>query len=521
MTPAHSQRSGCKACFKNNDKCSLVEDAHAYPCISCDEAGFDCEFLVTPELKKSCERCKEKGLGCSYRFNGGKGVTSCNACVIAEVICLAVPLKPSAMLKMGPAGYSSAALLGQKRVYVACNQCRNGSKKCTLKRDQPGPCAQCRKVGEDCTFVHIPVGATNTSESVAAAPKPRSSQKIGGKRRARCRKKKEQNLDAIHSPGRPGGRNEKTLGAESFHYGAGRKKPSTLRNEQERRKVQTRKKQQKKRAQKRSTLPSDPVTPNSSPPLGTTNAIPHIRIKTAFTHPISFNYVPDVVGHSPCSWCSSPFFGLFGHGEIDVEVIPYPAVNGHGYEEVVDGHSINGKELSQMCVSCTTQRVAIMGCNHHEFEPLELDPRLLVRGEMEKSAQALLVNDTAGGELAEQTKWCSICPSAAAFRCWTPTLLDEAGCGLQVCENCNDLLCKIGKDSRDTTEALNRTIHYAAKDLFNYEYGVRADASFLTTSGELNVRIQKGFGAGPFKEDVDEPAGTEGDNGGSSRTSLR
>ena len=51
---------------------------------------------------------------------------------------------------------------------------------------------------------------------------------------------------------------------------------------------------------------------------------------------------------------------------------------------------------------------------------------------------------------------------------------------------------------------LDRLVRIVADDKFQYPSGVRADAVFLTTPGELNVRIEQGMG-----QDVDSPAARE------------
>jgi hypothetical protein len=379
-----------------------------------------------------------------------------------------------------------------------------GSKRCNLKRRQVGPCSNCKKNGEECAFVLVPVAASSASMSVTPpAGKSKRSQKQSGKKQTRREKETEQDPDSLHTPGHANGRLAKTLRAEALHYGYGRHKESTLRNERERTKSKATKKQQEIEAAARKR--SSSYTPEFTPPLGLTLGIQHVHIKTAFSHPIILNYIPDPAGASPCSWCSSPFFGLFGHGEMEVEVIPYPPIDGNGYEEILSGHNCSGKRRSQMCIECTFERVQIMGCEKHDFEAIEVDPRLLVQGEMEESIHALLINDKKGGELAEKTKWCSVCPSPAYFKCCAlqpqdgagdEVKNDASGCGLHVCEICADLLTKISKDSRNAGEALDRIIKIASKDLFNYEYGARADASFLTSTGELMTRIQKGLGRG-------------------------
>ena len=440
---------------------------------------------------------------------------SCDACQEAEAKCTAAPLK-SLPLSVSSRDSSLPTRSAPKRLYVACNQCRNNNKKCNLKKDQPGPCSNCRKNEEDCAFVLVPVPGSDTTSSVTPPPvQSKRSQKKAGKKQNRHEANKEQYPNSLHTPSHTDGRLESTLLAEAYYYGFARHKPSTLLNERERYQAQTTKKQEKIAAEAHRSPSSTAYAPEFIPPLGISGGIPHVRIKTAFSHPIKFNYIPDPMGTSPCSWCTSPFFGLFGHGDVEVEVVPFPAINGHGYEEMPGGHADKGKERSQMCVSCTFERVKIMGCEKHEFLSIEVDPRITMKGEMEKSIQALLVNDKEGGKLASNTKWCSICPSPAYFRCGAPqveeNLADEilpegSGCGFLVCRDCKDLVTKIAKYSGSAKEVLDRAVRHAGTDLFTYEFGVRADASFLTSMGELMVRIQKSMGEKTIVGDANDGA---------------
>ena len=294
-------------------------------------------------------------------------------------------------------------------------------------------------------------------------------------------------------------------------------RPSTLLNEHLRMQAHAIKKKELSRANTQRRSSSRCHKLELAPPLGVSGGIRHIRIKTAFSHPINFNYIPDPMGRSPCSWCSSPFFGLFGHGEVEVEVIPFPFVNGHGYEEMPGGHAEGHKERSQMCVSCTFERVRIMGCEKHELRTMEVDPRLKDPGELERSVRALLENDKVGGELVENTKWCSICPSPAYFRCCSRPAeawpRETNGCGLLLCYDCNDLLEKMAKDSNSAAKTLDRAVKHAAGDRFKYSLGARADASFLTSMGELKVRVQNGMGVGAAPGEMDETAISEDEAG--------
>ncbi|RFU27886.1 hypothetical protein B7463_g8430, partial [Scytalidium lignicola] len=265
------------------------------------------------------------------------------------------------------------------------------------------------------------------------------------------------------------------------------------------------------------------------------------HIKTAFCHPIIFNHIPDPKNKDPCSWCDSPFFGLSGHGVLDVEVLVPTEDSNSGYEELSGGHVQNGQPYSKMCVLCTFSRLRIITCVKHEIKPIPgLDPRNYNYRMLQESIEALrrgrddgddgktpATSGAADGgkeQLAMRTKWCSICPAPAFYQCCSKQQFNEfgelvknndddddgnfastenmKGCGLLLCEVCEDLMCKLAevsktRDNKMIIDAavLSRTIRRAGEKfmMLSYPQGVRADTEFLTPGGELFVRLQKGI----------------------------
>jgi len=264
---------------------------------------------------------------------------------------------------------------------------------------------------------------------------------------------------------------------------------------------------------------------NSTSPklIGNTGGIIHVNIKTAFSHPIEFFHTPAPNGSESCDWCKSPFYGLEGYGETTVEVIP--AHDGHGYEEIGDGEYAGwgqkGHPPSRMCEACTLSRFDIISCEQHMMKSIE-DNNPLVRSAQawNRAIDSLVHGDEAGGQLILTAKFCAICSALADYRCSNKAEhLYEAGsgrvgCGLCLCETCNDLMSKmeIGKIDREINEGrrinvLDDVIREAMTGWAGYYGGdsdqhVRADASFLTTTGELYTRLLQGMG-GYF--DVSEP----------------
>jgi len=129
---------------------------------------------------------------------------------------------------------------------------------------------------------------------------------------------------------------------------------------------------------------------------------------------------------------------------------------------------------------------------------------------LEQSFAALAEGDKEGGALATHTKWCHICVAVAEYKCCTTQHYSEnaeqvsaqenlKGCGLYLCATCNDILERIEKSKGNnlTVVVLDSLVRIRREELWKAESDkVRADAEFLTTRGELMVRMQQGMGVG-------------------------
>ena len=261
--------------------------------------------------------------------------------------------------------------------------------------------------------------------------------------------------------------------------------------------------------------------------IGRTLGNTHIHITTSFCHPITFNYVPDPLLKSPCSWCDNPFYGLWGlastSGPRKVEGFYYP--NGGGFEEVFGGFSELGYSRSVMCIACTYARVRITQCPTHRLRALdvqtgEFDLDVLSEEKWGKAVKAYESGDMQGAELVRSAKWCSVCPAAAALKCCSPQLFDEngepitaqqhtrgegyEGCGLLLCEACAELLRKLIRGgARTGGRQLDHMVAEVKRNRWRFTEGVRADAEFLTSGGELLRRIGEGMGASEGMMDVE------------------
>ncbi|PMD45772.1 hypothetical protein L207DRAFT_508555 [Hyaloscypha variabilis F] len=241
LTVGHPQRRGCKACFEaGDDECTLIEHEFQYPCEACRDGSVECELILKPQLKKVCERCKKKRRSCSYRVDGGKGVESCQQCEEEGVKCCAGPIKesyyarrfekPSRARKSKQIGRaeSGEAEEGTERMWVMCNQCRDGGKRCSLKnKNSWGPCSCCRKNHEECKFVLPPPRQRQLLEAPDLSVRPKGSKKgkagKGGKTKVKGRWRSE-SLEEGEIPDTPNRKNSRTLLGEAiFSTREGRK----------------------------------------------------------------------------------------------------------------------------------------------------------------------------------------------------------------------------------------------------------------------------------------------------------
>ncbi|CAD6445223.1 2ea66175-221d-46ae-b452-cecf5687328e [Sclerotinia trifoliorum] len=413
------QRRGCKACFDaGDDECSLIEYSHEWPCEGCEDAGIDCELIIPPELKLSCIRCKEMlRKKCSYADDGGKGVKSCKACEEANVKCIAGPRADSApsmrisdvLANAGTKrkGSKSTKAEGIKkgreiatatsvakpqalpRKYVSCNRCRVEFRgRCSLKRDDEGPCNRCVKANVACTFTMLPsIPGTPKKEKGKEkgkgtekdmAPVSRTPQDLtqtiileSTKLNDRVWRTTDPHTRRTKAQQKAFSRAQSSCSPE-IHFLSSN--PINHANSQ------------KPQTNTKSYIPNNPAQQTITIPSSFTlqhKGIRTITIKTSFSHPLIFNYKRDPMSLHPCDFHTTPFFGLFGYGPRLVTVVPWPRITGAGYEELENGwgDSDVGHDATRMCVKCTYARVKILGCAEHELRPIEgLDERMRDEG---------------------------------------------------------------------------------------------------------------------------------------------
>ncbi|KAA8571526.1 hypothetical protein EYC84_001526 [Monilinia fructicola] len=564
LSYGHPQRRGCKSCFEaGDDQCSLIEHRHEWPCEGCQDAGVDCELISPPELKVSCIRCREMlRKRRSFADDGGKGVDACQACEEANVKCIAGPkagsgssmrmnevlanvgMKKKQNLKARggntkkilPTTSTATTKKSQTmlRKWVPCNRCKYEFKgKCSLKKDDEGPCNRCIKANVPCTFTMLPTILSTPSNSNVkdkgketedpkeSSPVFRTPQDLTQTIILESTKLNDRVWRTTHPHVRRTKAQQKAFERAQSSDSSDVQLMSTTPMIQP----------HQSNALAQTSTPSysqNKVISTALPPnfIMSQNGIRTIIITTAFSHPIIFNYLRDPLSRYPaCTFHANPFFGLFGFGAREVTVVPWPSINGAGYEELENGHGDSevGEEKTRMCVKCTYDRVKILGCEEHVMKILEgVDQRMWDSGMVSKSVQACKCGLDEGrwgkgnggepekGSIAElvwRARWCAVCPSPGAWICehggsgrsesgsMQNSNTGKRGCGLILCDTCHELHAKIQKGGRKGRRAvLGRVIQLAgeASRRSDYPDGVRADAGLLREDGELYVRRQMG-----------------------------
>ena len=428
LTLGHPAARGCRACFELGNSCPLLQEGTKYPCSLCVEDGLDCELVLEPLEKGRCTSCTSRRIVCSFAADG-KVRGSCEPCKASGKKCVAGP--KNGRIRTGPALdnlFEAEDQVEHPRAFVTCTECRSDRKWCSIKRKREmPPCERCLNTGMDCTF------------------EPLNSRSMS--RRSRRKPKADQNDedDEIFIP------SATPVAAEKVGF----KSTSELDKPM-----------------------SSFVTPKNAMPVGLLRTI-----TTKLAHPIQFNFQPKDNDTLACHWCDDLVYGILGLGEKRVEVIDYN--DGQGFSEVSGGHTGAGYAASRMCDMCTLERIMIAACGIHEMEPIsDIDPDDFPHGIVEEHMMP-------GKAVNAPFQWCSVCPTAAFFKCCKRSDMDVTeievekadGCGLVLCEYCAVTL--VGEhDGR--LEALISTMKAERAD---DGFGLRADVEFLHPEGELLRRM--------------------------------
>lgn len=488
----HVDARGCKECYKHGFHCSMREPDGTYPCELCNEDEHICEPLVTPKKKHACENCQSRLEPCSYiQLPNGDHSKPCWRCKDMGYKCIAGPAYDPLRTRIGAHGKPAtkppvdANARARPRGHKTCAPCRRENGWCSLRGDksvQEPPCNKCKQKGIPCTFENVRSGK-------------QAKGNLDNSRKARAERNAAR--AAAEFAGNPLAQNREQL------IEAARLKRGLP--------LQSKTKDNDKTATK-------PVK-DPSHLHGTVTTI-----KTALSHPITFNSPIDNPA-LPCHWCAlSPFYPIFGHhpGARPVKVILWP--DGAAYEELNGGYTSEGHEPSRMCGTCTFERVRVVFCKGHVWRKIEnVEPAIvqeakdvskrpgkLMRALINTSGPDPVDGKPKSADIKKQlARWCSVCPAAAAWECCAAPLPTPSrpaantssssfiadtitnthkpaekkqGCPLRLCTTCHRILHSPYFHANFQT--FIRNIADAAPPKF-YPRGLRADHSLLAERGIL------------------------------------
>jgi hypothetical protein len=433
---------GCKGCLEIGQPCSLLNYKAKWPCASCAEDKMDCELIIPPTKKRTCEGCKRHGakLACSYDLEEDGHEMPCKQCQFENTHCVAGPqtnrvrLPPDQDLTKFKETLEPFTTNPRRR-YKACTPCRKEHVKCSIRKFiAKGPCGECKRLGQACTFEEWEHPSRVNHPSL----KQRNTQTIQETKNTKL------NLDLVT---RPSVKTEEAM-KSSLH---------------------------------REVIDLTGKTPNMLWSSQTNQTPAEVKtIKTCFAHPMTFNHFP----RDACDFCKDITFGMRGYGERDVEVIDYK--DGGGYHEVEGGYTGMNKEATRMCMVCSLGRIHIVNCHSHEILPIAD----LSQDDEAYQDMAYDIIETGAGADDCPIPWCAVCPAPAFYGCCAPqthNMFDEKvtdynseeafGCGLLLCETCAYTV-------RDNGGKLHGAVKVLQTKFEGWGGKLRADVQFLLSGDD-------------------------------------
>lgn len=214
-----------------------------------------------------------------------------------------------------------------------------------------------------------------------------------------------------------------------------------------------------------------------------------LTIRTTWAHPIEFKHIPSQ--SEPCHFCSDFRYGIYGYGEMEIDVIKYR--NSADYEELGNGHRSCQREQTRMCIKCSLSRLYISRCAVHS---------IVACGVRSKAVEEWYLSQLLADDWVPECpslkngalQACSLCPNAAYWRCGADKCRDKVGrpiieprgrgigCGLLLCDSCAPQVQVEGTLKRASMESSN--MHEA-------KVGPRADVDFLFPGSLLHMAFRQ------------------------------
>ena len=173
ITLGYPAYRGCKGCFEWGFRCPLLDEGSGYPCAECAVDNTECELIVEPAVKRTCEGCRSRRQQCSYRENGGDHTKPCQQCANVSRKCVAGPA--SGRTRTGPSLDQCAPRprkqrshpLGQNsqppKMNTSCIQClRDKNWASRMKCKEPAEYSHCCNGVVNCTMASLDPKATGS-----------------------------------------------------------------------------------------------------------------------------------------------------------------------------------------------------------------------------------------------------------------------------------------------------------------------------------------------------------------------
>jgi hypothetical protein len=186
------------------------------------------------------------------------------------------------------------------------------------------------------------------------------------------------------------------------------------------------------------TLCSPSPSPKPAKPMTSSTFI----ISTPWAHPIDFKYA--VNSQPPCHFCDDFRYGIYGYGLIEAEVSR--RADGQ-LQECRKGHSLQGKEVTRMCVECSLKRLYMSRCKQHSVHQFGTPERARYQAYIGQLLDQRYPNGPSIKLGVYYT--CSLCTQPAFWRCVADQLRNRygeklkegegkgRGCGLFLCKSCS------------------------------------------------------------------------------------
>lgn len=235
--------------------------------------------------------------------------------------------------------------------------------------------------------------------------------------------------------------------------------------------------------------PSPEASPQLSGPRPSSSDGRLLTIRTAWAHPIEFKHIPSP--NEPCHFCSDFRYGIYGYGEMEIDVIKYR--NSADYEELGNGHRSCQREQTRMCTKCSLSRLYISRCAVHS---------IVASGVRSQAAEEWYLSQLLADDWVPERpslkvgarRACSLCPNAAYWRCGADKCSDKVGrpilgqrgrgigCGLLLCDSCAPQVQVDGTLRRASIEGSN---------MGQAKVGPRADVDFLFPGSLLHMAFRR------------------------------